>query len=137
MSETKYNKKYIQLLIGGFFASVLFMGAATIWGNKWWIVITLFAVQACATLLIREIALKEKTNDQIVSVIVFLNIIAFTSNIRILRVSVAFDLIMTVLQSVCAVLMGLYILSLCRGNFDITEDGSEDAETVESGKKHE
>ena len=81
-------------------------------------VLGLLGTQIFVTYLIVELAIREHTNKNIVFIMIYLNVIAFTSNIRILGVAKWFNTVMTILQSVCAILMGLYVLSLCRKYFD-------------------
>lgn len=120
MKETKkrFNKKLINITLAGFLFSTMLLGLATFQGSKPLMVLGLLGTQIFVTYLIVELAIREHTNKNIVFIMIYLNIIAFTSNIRILGVAKWFNTAMTILQSVCAILMGLYVLSLCRKYFD-------------------
>lgn len=92
----------------------------------------LLGTQIFVTYLVVELCIREHTNKNITLIVVYLNVIAFTSNIRILDVSKWFNTAMTILQSVCAIMMGLYILSLCRKYFDI--EMLDDEKSVDESK---
>jgi len=80
---------------------------------------------ACMTLLIVMIANKTHTYNKLINIVIFLNIIAFTShNIKMLGVSLEMNLLMTGIQCVCAVIMGICILILLQKFFDDVEDES-------------
>lgn len=122
MKEKRINEKCIAKgLTIGFFIMIVLGAFGTFAGNKAIIFLSLLCSQICMTFLVVMIAKKVHTNTHLIKVLIYLNIIAFTSNIRMLGVSTGLNLLMTAIQCVCAVTMGIYILILARKFFDDVE----------------
>lgn len=123
MKDKRINERWIAKgLIIGFFIMMALGGFGTFTGNKSMVFLSLLCSQICMTVFIVMIAKKAHTNNHLIKVVIYLNIIAFTSNIRMLGVSSGINLLMTAIQCVCAVAMGIYILILAQKLFDDEED---------------
>ena len=126
MENKKINERWIAKgLITGFFIMLAFGRFGTFTGNKPMIFFSLLCSLVCIAFLIVMIANKTHTYNNLVNIMIFLNIIAFTShNIKMLGVSLEMNLLMTGIQCVCAVIMGICILILLQKFFDDVEDES-------------
>ena len=80
MKETKkrFNKKLINITLAGFLFSTMLLGLATFQGSKPLMVLGLLGTQIFVTYLIVELAIREHTNKNIVFIMIYLNVIAFT-----------------------------------------------------------
>ena len=133
----RLNKKLINTTLAGFLFSTILFGVAVFQESKLLMALGLLGTQIFVTYLIVELCIREHTNKNITLIVVYMNVIAFTSNIRILDVSEWFNTAMTILQSVCAIMMGLYVLSLCRKYFDIEMLDDEEKNIGESKGENE
>ena len=126
MENKKINERWIAKgLITGFFIMLAFGRFGTFTGNKPMIFFSLLCSLVCIAFLIVMIANKTHTYNKLINIVIFLNIIAFTShNIKMLGVSLEMNLLMTGIQCVCAVIMGICILILLQKFFDDVEDES-------------